>query len=411
MPRASTRASHIRLLVLGAIGLSVVALALTASLQHATPAAAAPPCSPSLPHSSGTTFETIVSGSDTRQYYLQVPPSYDGVTPVPLVFLFHGRNWTPAQTAQIALFTKLNTKANAEGFILVYPLGLLGPGGVPWWNAVMDPGYANDVMFVDDMIDELESELCVDPQRIFSTGFSNGGILSVRLACSLSSRIAAIAPVVGVTYPPTSTIEWPSETCPDTRPVPMIGFVGTADTYLPFYGGASSTGFVGFRDIEAAVMPDWATHNGCSTTPVNSFPAPGVRLAENPGCAGGATTQLYVVYDADGPGPGTEGMGHHWPDSIIDPVAVFPQPSFGLNTHYISATNLMWDFFEAHPMAEASGGPVGGIVALQADDGVPAAAGPGDDATVPVGVYMAIGVLVLLGAGGLCAMAFRGRYR
>jgi polyhydroxybutyrate depolymerase len=277
------------------------------------------------------------------------------------VFLFHGHNWTlNKQTHYLAWLTRFDAEAEAENFILVYPQGLPGPqadgspGGGAWFNPWRYPGYADDIAFVDDLLNHLESQLCVNPARVFSTGYSNGAIMSVGLACNLSNRIAAIAPVDAIYYPPWSTDLVPGETCPDTRPVPVIGFHGTADTYIPIHGGSGSTGNTGLRDIEAAVMPDWAVHNGCSTTPVMSTPVPGVRLAENLGCANGATTEFYVVEDVDEPGPLTEGMGHQWPDSRIDPVAVSGQPSLGLNTHLLHATDLIWDFFEAHPLVAGS---------------------------------------------------------
>jgi polyhydroxybutyrate depolymerase len=224
---------------------------------------------------------------------------------------------------------------------------------------VLDPAPAatKDLQFVVDMLDELESELCIDPLRIYSTGYSAGGMMSVRLACSLSDRIASIAPVDGVYYPPIRSALAGLETCPDTRPVPVTAIVGKDDLYWPLLGGTSAPGLTGLFDIEAQTMPNWATHNGCSTTPVMSMAFLGVRLAENPGCAAGATTRLYVVEDADGDGPGTAGMGHQWPDSATD--LFFPPPAvpLGLNTHLMSATDVIWDFFEAHPMPQAEPPP------------------------------------------------------
>jgi len=420
MQRVSTRVLARLLYAAGAIGLVLVAL-ISLPRQTETPASAAT-CAPSLPHVSDTTLETIVSSSVTRQYYLQIPPSYTGTTTVPLVFLFHGRS---GNAAPMASFTRLNTRADSEGFILVSPQGLpQPPSGITGWNMVLStaPGATADLQLVEDMLDELESELCIDPLRVYSTGYSAGGMMSVRLACSLSDRIAAVAPVVGVYYPPISTTLAPTETCPDTRPVPVAAFVGEDDLYWPFHGG-TSTGIptlTGLADIEAQTMPNWATHNGCSTTPVMSMPFPGVRLAENPGCADGATTRLYVVEDVDGPGPETAGMGHQWPDSASD--LFFPPPviSFGLNTHLMSATDVMWDFFETHPMPQAEPTPspspspeptptpvpppgpfpVGGYVGLVGG----ASADGGASPIAPVSVVVG---LLLLGAGGIYVARMR----
>jgi hypothetical protein len=198
--------------------------------------------------------------------------------------------------------------------------------------------------------------------------------------------------------------------------VPVAAIVGKDDLYWPFLGG-TSTAFptlTGLANIEAQTMPNWATHNGCSTTPLMSMPFPGVRLVEHPGCADGATTRLYVVEDVDGPGPETAGMGHQWPDSISDIFVPPPATSFGLNTHLMSATDVMWDFFEAHPQPQAEPTPspsptpeptptplpppgpfpVGGKLGL--------VDGPADDNVVsPAPVTLAVGLILLAAASVL----------
>jgi polyhydroxybutyrate depolymerase len=293
-----------------------------------------------------TSYQTFVSGGYNREYFIQVPGAHDGVTPVPLVLLFHGHGFTKAQVSYLAWLTRFDTLANSENFILVYPVGLPDPAGKLWWNAWRVPAYADDVDFADDLLDRLESQYCIDQSRIYSTGWSNGAIESVALACNLSDRIAAIGAMAGIYYPPWSTVLVPLETCPDTHPVPVIAFVGSEDTYMPMDGSSGTGTIVGRRNIETEVMPDWADHNGCSATPAMSYPVAGIRLAEYPGCAGGATTLLYVCEHADG-SPTGAGCGHHWMDSRIDPPG---DPPFGQNTHLLHATELMWDFFEAHPL-------------------------------------------------------------
>ncbi len=95
-------------------------------------------------------------------------------------------------------------------------------------------------------------------------------------------------------------------------------------------------------------MPEWAAHNGCASAPAEEQAAPGVRLVRYADCDQGATVELYVIEDADGAGPGTEGGGHTWPGA-----GEVPFPGAGLTTHEISATDLMWEFFLAHPMSAA----------------------------------------------------------
>jgi polyhydroxybutyrate depolymerase len=86
----------------------------------------------------------------------------------------------------------------------------------------------DDVAFTRGMLDRLEADLCVDPRRVFATGMSNGGFMSHRLACEMSDRIAAVAPVSGV-----NTLA----TCTPTRAVSVLDFHGTADPTVPYAGG------------------------------------------------------------------------------------------------------------------------------------------------------------------------------
>ena len=219
-------------------------------------------CAPPRPHASGDFAETIVSGGLTREYLLHIPPSYLGNEQMPLVFNWHGLDSTASDQQ---LYSELPAKADEAGFILVAPQGLGDPAHHNFTKSVAG---ADDVAFTGDMLDELEAELCIDSARVYSTGYSNGAQMSVRLACNLSERIAAIAPVAGAYYPP-FTPSFPAEPgCVSTRPAAFIAFHGTADTTIPFEGGPSSIGVI-FRSFEDEIMPEWAAHNGCTVGPVH----------------------------------------------------------------------------------------------------------------------------------------------
>ncbi|MCH7719154.1 MAG: hypothetical protein IIB21_06755, partial [Chloroflexi bacterium] len=219
--------------------------------------------------------------------------------------------------------------ADTAGFIVVAPQGLGDPANHNFATLTPEP---DDVLFTNDLLDELESQLCIDTARVFSTGMSNGAQMSTRLGCSLSERIAAIAPVAGWYYPPFSP-NFPSEPdCISTRPVAVIAFHGTADSIIPFEGGPGIFGIL-FRSFEDEIMPEWAAHNGCDSTPVEEQVTQNVRLLRQENCDEDATLELYVV----------EGGGHVWPGAIGA-------------TQEISATDLMWEFFQTHPLPAGVGG-------------------------------------------------------
>ena len=282
-----------------------------------SPASAQADCIAGRPHEPGSSPGTLTSGGLERQYILHVPTSYTGDDATPLVVNLHGHG---SNAAEQAFYSGLPVKAEEEGFIVVTPQGT---GAEPHWNfTTVEAGAPNDVAFISDLLDTLESELCIDPSRVYAAGISNGAAMTVTLACFLSDRIAAIAPVAGLFFFPG---------CPSIRPVPVIAFNGTDDKLVPFEGGPVGDSTVRVPAVEDSLQ-QWAEQNGCTSGPQDERVSDHVRLRRFEGCAEGATVELYAV----------EGGGHTWPGASID----IP---LGATTHEISATDLMWAFFEAHP--------------------------------------------------------------
>lgn len=253
-------------------------------------------------------------GGRTRTFLVHVPADYDPSAPTPVVLDMHGRAFT-AQ-AQRAL-TGMDELADVEGFVAVHPQGV---GRT--WNAGLCCGEAmregvDDVGFVAAMLDALEAELCVDRRRVFVTGLSNGGFIAHRLACELSDRIAAIAPVAGVL-----TVG----DCVPARPVPVLHFHGDDDQVVRYEG------YGGYLSAEAS-CEGWAARNGCDATSQVTFSEDDVECRTWAGCAEGAEVRLCTI----------AGGGHTWPGGA-------PLPLLGRTTQTVSASRWAWTFFEAHPM-------------------------------------------------------------
>ncbi len=252
-----------------------------------------------------------------RELLVYVPPGYDHRTPTPVVLAFHGYTNTPAQQEE---WSMLSETAAQQGFVLVYPQGT---GALSGWNAgdcCLGPGsMVDDVGFTAAILDWLESELCIDSQRVYATGFSNGGFLSHRLACELSDRIAAIAPVAGVMG---------IDDCAPVRPVPVLHMHGTSDFVVPYIG---SIGF-GFESV-ADTIAGWVARNGCQGEPVNSYARGDASCERYERCDAGAQVELCTI----------EGGGHTWPGGADIPGA-------GMTSQDLSANERMWEFFMAHPL-------------------------------------------------------------
>jgi polyhydroxybutyrate depolymerase len=232
----------------------------------------------------------------------------------------------------MARFCGLSEKADQAGFVAVYANGT---GSTPlflYWDAGGVRGrVSDDVGYVANLLDDLATVVNVDPKRVFATGMSNGAMMCYRLAAELSDRIAAIAAVAG-----TMAIE----DCRPRRPVPVLHFHGTKDGLVLFGGPDERTPKnIKFLAVEDSIRA-WVRINGCPETPlVTELPdlvPEGTsvrRKAYGPG-KGDSEVVLYVI----------EGGGHTWPGR--DPRSFI----LGKSTRDISANDLIWEFFQKHPM-------------------------------------------------------------
>lgn len=255
-------------------------------------------------------IETIQVDGQVRTYRQHIPPGYSANTLTPLVLNFHGYSSNATQQEQVS---RMSVKADAAGFISVYPEGLGDPQA---WHIGPGENWQADLAFVRQLVTTLESQWSIDPTRIYATGISNGAQMANRLGCEMADTLAAIAPVSGGYFA--------REACAPTRPVPVVAFHGTADKLLPYTGDLPL--LLPVRDWAA----NWATHNGCNSAPTTTFQQGEVTGETWGDCQAGADVTLYTI----------EGKGHSWPGSDMPAL---------ITTKDINATDVIWDFFLAHP--------------------------------------------------------------
>jgi poly(3-hydroxybutyrate) depolymerase len=298
-----------------ALGTLVAAAPASIRRQTSSGCGQAPPANPGT-FTSGTITVNAVDG--VRQYGYWIPSTYKQSSPAPLIFSYHGAEGTIA--TQRALDGLTETFFNTD-HIVVYLQGVsklfilslsclyiqilthektLDPNGFPSWEG--SPGVeADDLGFTSAVLDVLESELCIDTNRIYATGKSDGGGFVNLMACSadLSTRVAAFAPVSGAYYNldvNTSALCDPQTVALPCRPgrsnIPILAFHGGGDTTIPYEG----------KFQKKACLPSiphwidsWAQRDGLSTVPVNvSIPATdnGVNMT-----FGGARGIVELVYE------------------------------------------------------------------------------------------------------------------
>ena len=174
------------------------------------------------------------------------------------------------------------------------------------------------------------------PKRIFAAGISNGGTFSYRLACELSDLIAAIGPVAA----PDPSIVLDYVSCNPSRPVPVIGFNGTADPFIPWSGGF---GFYSMFDPSVVyptvpdMMDEVAFRNGCSDEVEVVYQKGDVTCIAYENCEDDATVKHC----------GIDGGGHNWPGAVeLCEIA----PWACITTEDIDASRAIWKFFARHAM-------------------------------------------------------------
>jgi polyhydroxybutyrate depolymerase len=295
----------------------------------------------SKPVTPGMTTQTLTVDGTERQYLLSIPASYDPATRAPLILNFHGLG---SNKEQQALYSGMNQKAGAEGYIVITPDGT--GDTLKRWSFPPLPGATADVDFVKQILATTSRNLCVNAKRVYATGISNGAIFSTVLACALPGRLAAIAPVAGVNG---------TRVCSrGTPPTPVLAFHGTADPVVPYAGGRYFAG-ANPADAEGATatttargrlagplraepvdqaVANWAAFDGCGTSPSTAQVAGDVELVTYPDCPPNGAVALYRVV----------GGGHTWPGAVALNVE-----RLGSTTPSIDATVLMLRFFAAHP--------------------------------------------------------------
>ena len=290
---------------------------------------------------STTAAETIDIGGVARTYITQFP----GIKPAPLVVALHGNTQTGTD---VRTRTSWALVANRERFGVIFPDGL----NHAWADLRPDtkragrapPAGTDDVAFIVKLIEKYAADGSTDPKRVYITGLSNGGAMTMRMVCARAELFAAAASVI------INHTDESAAACHPSRPVPVLMMNGTADPLIPFEGGKGASRFAvaGFWSA-TQTLAFWRRVNGCeaadgAVTDLDDRDHEDqstVTLVESR-CPPAHDVVLYRV----------NGGGHRMPGAFSD--ARFPRAAaafLGPQNHDIDGAETIWAFFRKFPSA------------------------------------------------------------
>ncbi len=281
----------------------------------------------------------------SRSWIVYAPSTYDPTQPTPVVVLLHGR---PGNSGGMALMTGMNDVAENNNFIVVYPDGIDNE-----WNAQFDLSARSislsgrrstlpqdDVGFLQTLMSDIGVDFNIDRTRLYLGGFSNGGFMTYRMACSAGGTFAAFAAISGNLYTELG------DHCRRSDPTPLLIMHGTADPSVPYQGVLFRNAERGGEPIRISYgIPEtvaaFARRNGCSEAGQTTHYAergesPGTsvtRFAPNT-CPAGEDIVFYAI----------NGGGHTWPGHPR------PQQELGDVNMDMDAGEVIWDFFASHTL-------------------------------------------------------------
>lgn len=234
-----------------------------------------------------TTSHSISVGTTRRTYLVHEPDASTTSHPLPLLIAFHGHGRSGSLLEQDSHLSDLPA-------VVVYPNGTPDLSGrLSWEGAPYSVRGVDDVAFTQALLRTVESSVCVDLDRVFTVGHSNGGEFATLAACRLGTQIAATAVVSGAFYDRTTVCD---------HPLALFELHGTADRIIPYLGGRVPGGRV---PSVPQLMADQATINGCRTTPATRRLSTDVTQVTYDGCTR-PLEQLRVARDH-----------HQWPGRTV----------------------------------------------------------------------------------------------
>ena len=325
---------------------TALAFAVTAAVSNA---ASSNGCTGSHPLPSGLTPGgqsqniTIKSHGVNRTYLIHLPKNYTATSPVPLFFSFAGATKNASEQEGLSQFS--NPEFNPSG-IAIYPQSL---NGEHWLGS---PGVSlsspNDIDFVLDLLTSLKNNYCIDTNRVYSAGKSQGGGMTNLLACNATAaaQFAAFASVSGAYY---ENVLATTDCNPGRSKVPFLEFHGLNDTVVPYAGKNPSGGQPTDEPYIPDFMQQWVQRNGCTGSQTNATVTPGLYPGGlvthyNWSCGTGKANIVQHYRENN--------LGHVWPSTVPNDDCPDKSSSCPLGHYTFNASSVIMDFFSQWTLPE-----------------------------------------------------------
>lgn len=198
---------------------------------------------------------TLLHDNTEREYILYIPESYNESSITPLMFNFHGYG---ESTSQYIEYADMRPISDEENFILVYPQGSCMEGSSHWNPCPIEgdnKSNTDDVGFVEAIINEIAGQYNIDFDRIYATGYSNGGMMAYGLANYKSELFAAVSSVSGSMLDCLGT---------PSHPIPVLHLHGTSDEVISYYGN-------NLYSSAQNTINHWVNFNNTNTNPIIEY--------------------------------------------------------------------------------------------------------------------------------------------
>jgi len=275
----------------------------------------------------------LSSGGIERTAIIHVPEK-PAAGAIPLLLVLHGGGGTAEGMVRLTK-GRFDALSDRDGFVAAYPQGV----GRSWNDGRHDlrseaaRRNVDDVAFIRGLIGELSRRYRIDARRVFVAGMSNGGMMSMRLACSLPRELRGAAAVAS------SLSRDAAARCPASSAVSVVEIAGTSDPIVPYDGGEVKVLGMERGSVTGApaTASAWAKKAGCALVPAEtnlSATVPdgtSVRRIEYANCGSGARIVLYRV----------EGGGHAWPGGL----PYLGERLIGKTSGNLAACDAIWEIF------------------------------------------------------------------